>query len=199
MGQDRSEIRLTFAEIERIVGFTLPPATYKHGAVWYPSDTHVMATVVARNGWRATPHLRGQAVTFRRQWDEGPLLSAVSRLMNEADSALFRRVYAWAKENGAVKAGTGRIPGFTYQPAGLQHAVFTVNGAGVVTVRLGWLCRSLPVERVEAFRAKLGALPGAKGMDEPVKPEEDQHPELPLAALQGAQWWEVFVGAVANL
>lgn len=65
--QQKKEIRLTFAEMERILGFDLPHAAKTHPAWWYPSETHTAARLWAQDGWKATPDLRGQTALFRRQ------------------------------------------------------------------------------------------------------------------------------------
>jgi len=45
--QDQDMLRLTFAEIEKILGSSLPPSAYEHRAWWANSHSHSHA----RHGW----------------------------------------------------------------------------------------------------------------------------------------------------
>jgi hypothetical protein len=66
--------RLSFAEIERILGFKLPKSAYEHEAWWSNNATghsHARAWIVA--GWRTQElDLHGRSVTFRRSGPVNP-------------------------------------------------------------------------------------------------------------------------------
>jgi hypothetical protein len=60
--------RMSFAEIERILGFTLPKSAYKHEAWWSNNETgHSHARAWLKFGWRTEAvDLNGRKVTFQR-------------------------------------------------------------------------------------------------------------------------------------
>jgi len=60
--------RMTFAEIERILGFKLPKSAYQHEAWWSNNDTgHSHARAWLKLGWRTEAvDLRERKVTFQR-------------------------------------------------------------------------------------------------------------------------------------
>jgi len=60
--------RMSFAEIERILGFTLPKSAYKHEAWWSNNETgHSHARAWLKLGWRTEEvDLKGRKVTFQR-------------------------------------------------------------------------------------------------------------------------------------
>lgn len=66
--RDSATITMTFEEIERILGASLPPSARNHGAFWANSgQTHVWATEWMSAGWRVVGHsLDEQRVTFAR-------------------------------------------------------------------------------------------------------------------------------------
>ena len=63
--------RMSFAEIERILGFKLPKSAYEHEAWWSNSATgHSHARSWIKSGWRTEAvDLSGRKVTFQR-WRE---------------------------------------------------------------------------------------------------------------------------------
>ena len=64
-----NSVRLTFAEIERILGEGLPPSAYKHHAFWSNADrgTNGWSNLWKRAGWvRADYDLSGKWVRFER-------------------------------------------------------------------------------------------------------------------------------------
>ncbi|HEX5509030.1 MAG TPA: hypothetical protein VFX37_11050 [Pseudolabrys sp.] len=67
-GTENSVRRLTFAEIERILGFKLPQSAYEHEAWWSNNATgHSHARAWVKAGWRTQDlDLAGRKVTFRR-------------------------------------------------------------------------------------------------------------------------------------
>ncbi len=60
--------RMSFAEIERILGFKLPKSAYKHEAWWSNNATgHSHARAWLEAGWRTEEvDLAGRKVTFQR-------------------------------------------------------------------------------------------------------------------------------------
>jgi hypothetical protein len=63
-----SSKRLSFSEIERILGFKLPKSAYKHEAWWSNNATgHSHARAWLKFGWRTEAvDLAGHKVTFQR-------------------------------------------------------------------------------------------------------------------------------------
>ena len=60
--------RMSFGEIERVLGFKLPKSAYQHEAWWSNNETgHSHARVWLKFGWRTEAvDLTGRKVTFRR-------------------------------------------------------------------------------------------------------------------------------------
>jgi hypothetical protein len=60
--------RMSFGQIERIVGFKLPKSAYEHEAWWSNNETgHSHARAWLRAGWRTMDvDLAGRKVTFQR-------------------------------------------------------------------------------------------------------------------------------------
>ncbi len=66
--------RLSFGEIERVLGFKLPKSAYRHEA-WWANDAagHSHARAWLKSGWRTeTIDLVGRKVTFRRSIQSFP-------------------------------------------------------------------------------------------------------------------------------
>src|SRR5579863_7616366 len=63
--------RMTFSEIERVLGFKLPKSAYKHEAWWSNNATgHSHARAWLKFGWRTEAvDLTKRQVTFRRPAD----------------------------------------------------------------------------------------------------------------------------------
>jgi hypothetical protein len=63
-----SFVRLSFAEIERVLGFKLPKSAYKHEAWWSNNATgHSHSRAWLEAGWRTeNVDLAGRKVTFQR-------------------------------------------------------------------------------------------------------------------------------------
>ncbi len=64
---DRAAHRMSFSEIERVLGFKLPKSAYKHEAWWSNNATgHSHARAWLKFGWRTEAiDLAGRKVTFR--------------------------------------------------------------------------------------------------------------------------------------
>jgi len=67
-GNDRSMYRMSFREIENVLGFKLPNSAYEHEAWWSNNETgHSHARAWLKSGWRTEAvDLAGRKVTFRR-------------------------------------------------------------------------------------------------------------------------------------
>jgi hypothetical protein len=67
--------RMTFGEIERILGFKLPGSAYQHEAWWSNNATgHSHARAWLKFGWRTEAvDLKGKKVTFHRQAPQTPV------------------------------------------------------------------------------------------------------------------------------
>lgn len=67
-GNDRSIHRMSFREIEKVLGFKLPKSAYEHEAWWSNNETgHSHARAWLKFGWRTEAvDLAGRKVTFRR-------------------------------------------------------------------------------------------------------------------------------------
>lgn len=65
---DRMVRRMSFAEVEKVLGFKLPKSAYEHEAWWSNNATgHSHARVWLKSGWRTEGvDLAGRKVTFRR-------------------------------------------------------------------------------------------------------------------------------------
>ena len=73
--------RMSFAEIERIVGFKLPRSAYEHEAWWSNNATgHSHARAWLKFGWRTEAvDLAGRKVTFQRSRQTETLPTAEQR------------------------------------------------------------------------------------------------------------------------
>ena len=65
-GQPDGEVRATFAEIERVLGRSLPGSAQRYSGPWY-SATNPLGATIARAGWRASVQLDGGLVTLRKR------------------------------------------------------------------------------------------------------------------------------------
>jgi hypothetical protein len=75
LASERSSVkRMSFAEIERILGFKLPKSAYQHEAWWSNNATgHSHARVWLEAGWRTEAvDLAGRKVTFQRSAKSPP-------------------------------------------------------------------------------------------------------------------------------
>jgi hypothetical protein len=65
---EHATYRMSFGEMEKILGFKLPKSAYEHEAWWSNNDTgHSHARAWLKSGWRTEAiDLAGRKVTFRR-------------------------------------------------------------------------------------------------------------------------------------
>lgn len=59
-------IRLTFDEIENIIGFNLPKSGYRYKAYWYPSKTHTICKAWTDNNYKMIHVSLGEYIEFKR-------------------------------------------------------------------------------------------------------------------------------------
>ena len=66
-GQDLDTVRVSFAEIEEILGFPLPPSSRRHPAHWHSYDGSAVVRAIRDAGWRVSRlDLTQKVVTFER-------------------------------------------------------------------------------------------------------------------------------------
>jgi hypothetical protein len=65
---EHATYRMSFGEMEKILGFKLPKSAYEHEAWWSNNETgHSHARAWLKSGWRTEAiDLAGRKVTFRR-------------------------------------------------------------------------------------------------------------------------------------
>lgn len=75
---DHEAHRMSFAEIERVLGFKLPKSAYEHEAWWSNNSTgHSHARAWLEFGWRTEAvDLAKRKVTFRRSTQSSPSAAA---------------------------------------------------------------------------------------------------------------------------
>lgn len=65
IGRPEAEVTLSFADIERILGFSLPASSRRHVQHWHGYDGSAVARAIADAGWRARgTDLNAQRVTL---------------------------------------------------------------------------------------------------------------------------------------
>lgn len=62
---------VSFAELEAILGFPLPPSAYEYQAHWSGYGGSAVARAIADAGWRARPNLAARRVVFERRRASG--------------------------------------------------------------------------------------------------------------------------------
>lgn len=68
VSSDKSEITLSFAEIESIIGITLCKSAYTYSAYWLPSPTHTMPNTILAAGYKiASIDLSGKRIALEKQ------------------------------------------------------------------------------------------------------------------------------------
>ncbi len=68
LSENKSEITLTFAEIERIIGTALCKSAYTYSAYWQPSPTHTMPNTILAAGYKvALVDMIGKRIVLEKQ------------------------------------------------------------------------------------------------------------------------------------
>ncbi len=68
LSSGKSEITLSFAEIENIIGMTLCKSAYTYLAYWQPSPTHTLPNTILSAGYKiASIDLRGKRIALEKQ------------------------------------------------------------------------------------------------------------------------------------
>jgi len=97
------QVRLTFEEIEGILGFPLPPSGGKYPAFWFGG---AVLDELHRAGWHPSTSMRERAVVFVKRPDLLELGARQSRrvtLRKERSGADSRFLDAWLDEDGALR------------------------------------------------------------------------------------------------
>jgi hypothetical protein len=67
LSQSVRQVRLSFTDVERILGFPLPPSSRKHAAHWSSYEGSAVVRAIHDAGWRARDvDLNAGHVTFVR-------------------------------------------------------------------------------------------------------------------------------------
>ena len=62
---NKSKITLTYSEIEKVVGFTLPKSSYSDGRWWMNNDkTHTQSAAWGNAGYEVESSKLGEYITF---------------------------------------------------------------------------------------------------------------------------------------
>lgn len=94
-GQDVAELPMTFEEIEKLIGASLPPAASRHRAWWSNNPDNSVVTRAWRGaGYKAfRVDMKGKTLVFRKDSDR-------SEEKARPQSALLERI--WARLGGTV-------------------------------------------------------------------------------------------------
>ncbi len=147
--EERPSLTLGFAEIEEILGFTLPASAYKYAAWWSNSAKGQSQSGAWREaGWETSGvDLRGRKVTFRRRAGQ-PVVSVDEK---RADTARARRESV-ASGSAVAPAGASAISSTT-SSSGRRAASGTARSGSLgVAVHLGQLAPQ--VRRLLESRAR---------------------------------------------
>ena len=127
--QTADEVRLSFADIERILGDDLPPSARAHVAWWANSrtaDTHNWAHLWLEAGWeRRQLDLAGESVVFHR-FEFFDIESPTAREGYEADRTILAR-----GRNAALASARKERDAYTCQAC---HFSLEVGGKFVIEV-----------------------------------------------------------------
>ena len=112
----RADTELSFGEIERILGFNLPPSAHEHSAWWSNErDSHVQARAWMDAGWQVWHVRRSEKKVYFRPREPGgqpPPRTAKAKVEIDLDSLstrAARMVTDYANENGGnAVAAIGR-------------------------------------------------------------------------------------------
>jgi len=67
-GTTADSVEMSFGDVERILGFPLPPSSRKHPAHWYGYEGTAVGRAIRDAGWRATEvDLNATSVRFERE------------------------------------------------------------------------------------------------------------------------------------
>ena len=61
-----NEIRLTYEDIENILGFKLRDSAYKYKQYWYATKTHTITRAWTENKWEISDVELGKYIIFKR-------------------------------------------------------------------------------------------------------------------------------------
>lgn len=64
--QEKRYIKLSYDEIEKIIGFKLPESSYTYSAYWHPSETHTICKSWTENNYKMIHVSLGKYVEFEK-------------------------------------------------------------------------------------------------------------------------------------
>src|SRR5271155_1764294 len=72
-GRPRMDMELSFEEVEKILGFSLPPSAREHSAAWWSNEreTHVQARAWMDAGWQVWHVSRSKEKVFLKPIEQG--------------------------------------------------------------------------------------------------------------------------------
>ena len=109
----QKSIRMTFEEIERILGTELPPSAFKHPTWWSNNPMNNPRTYAWLNAGYKTMnvYIKERKLVFQKSWQNKPLLEiegdelAQSKSSDKTDSSFFLHVFGSLKGTATVLPG----------------------------------------------------------------------------------------------
>ena len=104
----RTHVPLTFGEIEHIIGAPLPPAAFRHRALWSNNASNWVGTKAWLAAGYETENVDMQIgkLVFRKSLPAAPLAAAEGGLPAEERSGSFARVFGALKDTVTIFPGT---------------------------------------------------------------------------------------------
>lgn len=102
--QTKEIIKLSFEEIENIIGFKLPDSAYRYNAYWHPSETHTITKSWVANSYKMAYVSLGEYVEFERI-ESAIRENFVYKIEVYLSKELIPKVIEGATELGACKIG----------------------------------------------------------------------------------------------
>ncbi|WDV44066.1 divalent cation tolerance protein CutA [Clostridiaceae bacterium M8S5] len=63
---DADYIKMTYDDIEKIIGFQLPKSAYEYKPYWHPSETHTITRSWQENNWKMINVVLGEYIEFKK-------------------------------------------------------------------------------------------------------------------------------------
>ena len=112
---EQDTVPMTFADIEQVIGATLPSSAYKHRAWWSnnPSNSVITHAWLAAGYKTANVDMAGRTLEFRKSAQYGPAPEAGGRAFrdearapDDADAGSFSFVFGALKGTVTIRPGT---------------------------------------------------------------------------------------------
>ncbi len=151
--QEVNAIRLTFAEVEKIIGGSLPQSAYAHAAWWANSrteDSHSWAHKWIKAGWeKFALDQNGQWVEFRRaEYYDSDDVRAIEGYLGDHKKLSRTRNRKIAKERRELDNFTCQVCGFLFELEGRfvidVHHLNPLAMTGEVVTSIGELISLCP-------------------------------------------------------